>query len=109
MELVSMLWNCSSQFLCFHQIIEDSNCLSSENKHFDYNLSGRYALDWNNSRGCSDVLQYSDPHIAVAGVCDKSKEVGDDPSQETEFLGMVINSKEINISFPEQKLQNVKL
>ena len=72
-----MLWNCSRQFLRFHQIIEDSNCLSSENRHFDYNLSGRYALNWKNSRECSDVSQYSDPHIAVAGVCDKSKEFGD--------------------------------
>ena len=46
---VSMLWNCSLQFLRFHQIIEDSNCLYSENRHFDYNLSGRYAFNWQNS------------------------------------------------------------
>ena len=31
------------------------------------------------------------------------------PSQEMEFLGMVINSKEVAISLPEEKLQKVKL
>ena len=31
------------------------------------------------------------------------------PSQEIEFLGVVLNSKEMTISFPEQKLQKVKL
>ena len=31
------------------------------------------------------------------------------PSQEMEFLGMVINSKEITISLPEDKLLKVKL
>ena len=31
------------------------------------------------------------------------------PSQEMEFLGMVINSKEMTISLPEEKLQKVKL
>ena len=62
------------QFLClrFHQVIEDSNCLSSENRHFDHNLSRLYALKWKDSRKCSDVLQYSDRPIAGAGVCEKS-------------------------------------
>ena len=49
------------------------------NRHFDHNLSGRYALNWKYSRECSDVWQYSDLPIAGAGVFDKSKEVGDDP------------------------------
>ena len=31
------------------------------------------------------------------------------PSREMEFLGMVINSKEMTISLPEEKLQKVKL
>ena len=75
---VSMPWSCSSP-LRFHQIIEDSNCFSSDNRDFDHNLSGRYALNWKDSRECSDVSRYSDPPIAGAGVCDKSKEVGDDP------------------------------
>ena len=35
---VSMLWTSSSP-LRFHQITEDSKCLSSENRHFDHNLS----------------------------------------------------------------------
>ena len=69
---VSMLWTCTSP-LRFHQIIEDS----PENSHFDHNLSGRYALNWKDSRECSDVTQYSDPPIAGAGICDKSKKVGD--------------------------------
>ena len=69
---VSMLRTCSSP-LRFHQVIEDSNCLSSENTHFDHNLSGRYALNRKDSRECSDVSPYSDPPIAGAGVCDKSK------------------------------------
>ena len=56
-----------------------------ENRHFDHNWIGRYALNWKDSRERSDVSQYSDPPIAGAGVCDKSKEVGDDPSQEIEF------------------------
>ena len=45
---VSMLWTCSS-LLRFHQIIEHSNCLSLENKHFDHNLSGGYTLNWKDS------------------------------------------------------------
>ena len=73
-----MLWTYSI-LLPFCQIIEDSNCLFSENKHFDHNLSGRYALNWNDSQECSDVLRYNDPRIAEAGVCYKSKRVGDDP------------------------------
>ena len=75
---VSMLWTCSSP-LRFHQIIEDFNCLYSENRRFDHNLSGRYALNWKDSREYSDVSQYIDPPIAGSRVCDKSKEVGDDP------------------------------
>ena len=75
---VSMLSTCPSN-LRFHQIIEDSNCFSSENRHFDHNLSGRYALNWTDSRECLDVSRYSDPPIVGAGVFGKSKEVGDDP------------------------------
>ena len=51
---VSMLWTCSSP-LRFQHTIEDSNCLSWENRHFDHNLSGRYALNWKDSQECSDV------------------------------------------------------
>ena len=65
--------------LCFHQIIEDSNSFSSENRYFDYNLSGRCPLNSKDSRRCSDVLCYSETPIARAGGCDKSKEVRDDP------------------------------
>ena len=75
---VSMLWTCFSP-LRFHQIIEDSNCPSLEKRYFDHNLSRRFALNWRNSQECSDVSRYSDPPIAGAGFCDKSKEVGDDP------------------------------
>ena len=75
---VSILWTCSSP-LRFSQIIEDSYCLSSKNRHFDHNLPEQYALIWKNSQEGSDVSRYSDPPIAGAGVCDKSKEVGDDP------------------------------
>ena len=32
---VSILWTCTSP-LRFHQTIEDSNCLSLENRHFDF-------------------------------------------------------------------------
>ena len=72
------LWTCSSA-LPFQQIIEDSNCFSSEKRHFDHNLFGRYALNLKDSRECSDVSQYSDLATAGAEVCDKSKEVGDGP------------------------------
>ena len=75
-----------------------------ENKHFDHNLSGRYALNWKGRGECSDLSRFSDPPTSGAGVCDKSKEVGDDPSQEMEFLGMVINSKEMTVSLPEERL-----
>ena len=75
---VCMLWTCSGP-LRFYQIIEDSNWFSSENRHFDHSIRRRYALNWKNIREYSDVSRYSDPAIAGAGVCDKSKEVGDDP------------------------------
>ena len=75
---VSMIWTYSIP-LHFHQIIKDSNRFSSENRHFDHNLSGRYDLNWKDNRECSDLSWYSDPPIAGAGFCDKSKEVGDDP------------------------------
>ena len=73
-----MLWTCSIP-LPFRQIIEDSNCLSLDSRNFEHNLSGQYAVNWNDNQECSDVLRYSDPPIAEAGVCYKSKEVGDDP------------------------------
>ena len=84
---LSMLWTCTSP-LRFHQITEDSNCFSSENRHFDHNLSGPYTLIWKDNRECSDVSQYSDPPIARAGVCDKSKEVSDDPLREDRVSGI---------------------
>ena len=83
---VSMLWICSSP-LRFHQIIEHSNCLSLENKHFDHNLSGGYALNWKDSWECSDVLQCSDSPTAGAGACHKSKEAVDDPLTGGEVSG----------------------
>ena len=83
---VSMLWTCFSP-LRFHQIIEDFSCISSENRHFDHNLSERYALSWKDHRECSDVSRYSDPPIAGAGVCDKSKEVSDDSLKEDGVSG----------------------
>ena len=46
---VSMLCTFSSP-LHFYQIIEDSNCLSLENRYFDHNLSGQYVLNGKNSR-----------------------------------------------------------
>ena len=105
---VSMLWTCFSA-LYFQKIIEDSNCLSSENRHLDHNLFGRCVLNWKDSRECSDVSRYSNPPIAGARVCDKSKEVSDDPLTGDGVLGMAINSKEMTISLPKEKLQKVKL
>ena len=102
-----MLWTCSSP-LRFHQIIKDSNCLSSENRHFNHNLYGLYALNWKESRECSDVLRYSDPPIAGAGVCDKSKEVGNDPLTEDGVSGYG-NKLQREDSLSEEKLQKVKL
>ena len=81
-----MLWTCSSPLL-FHETIEDSNCLFSENRHFNHNLSGPYALNWKDSRECLDASPYSDPPITRAGVCDKSKEVGNDPLTGDEVSG----------------------
>ena len=77
------------QFLClcfelapaplrFPQIIEDSNCLSLENSHFDHNLSRWYALSWKNSWECPDVSRYSGALVAGTAVFDKAKEVGSD-------------------------------
>ena len=84
-----MLWTCSSP-LRFHQIIEDSNCLFSENRHFDQNLPGRYTLNRKDSRECSDALGYSDPPTELAFMLNLKKSVMT-PSPEMEFLGMVIN------------------
>ena len=74
---VSMLWTCSCP-LRFPQIIEDSNCLSLENSHFDHNLSRWYALSWKNSWECPDVSRYSGALVAGTAVFDKAKEVGSD-------------------------------
>ena len=79
---VSMFWTCSSH-LRFHQIIEDSSCLSSDNRLFDHNLSIRYTFNWKSSRQYPDASQYGEPPIAGARVSDKSKEVGGDPHCKT--------------------------
>ena len=105
---VSMLWTCSSP-LRFHQIIEDSNCLSSENRRFDHNLSGRYALNWKDSREYSDVSQYIDPPIAGSRVCDKSKEVGEDPLTGDGVSWYGNKLQRVDFSLPEKNFQKVKL
>ena len=66
---MSILWTSCSP-LYFHQIIGDSNCLSSENRYFDHQLG--FVINLKKS-----VMT---------------------PLQDMEFLGMVINSKEMTIS-----------
>ena len=85
----SVLGRSVSYYCNRSQIIEDSNCLSSQNRHFDHNLSRQYALNWKDSRECSDVSWYSDLTIAGAGVYDKLKEVSDNPLTEDGVSGYV--------------------
>ena len=103
-----MLWTCSSP-LHFQQIIEDSNCLSSENRLLiiiypdDMLLIGRPP---------DNVQMYRDTVILLLqelGLVINLKKLVMTPSLEMEFLGMVINSKEITFSLPEEKLQKVQL
>ena len=54
------------------------------------------------------VIQWSSYCLSSGFVINLKKSVMT-PSQEMEFLGMVINSKEIAISLPEDKLLKVKL
>ena len=88
----------------FQQIIEDSTCLFSENRHFDQNLSRQYALDWKENRECSDVLRYSDPPISEAWTCNKSKKFSDDPFTGDGVPGYGNNFKEMTITLPQEKL-----
>ena len=57
--------------LRFDQVIEEFNCLSSENRYFHHNLSRPSALNWKDSLKCSDVSRYRNPFTAEAGACDK--------------------------------------
>ena len=108
------------QFLClcsgpapgpyvFTKLLKIPIAFFSENRYFDHNLSRKFSLNLMDSRECSDVSGYSNPPNAGAGICDKSKEVGDDSLIGDGVSGYGHKFKEINISFLEGKLQKVKL
>ena len=41
-------------------------------------------------------------------LCDKSEEVCDDPVQEIEFLGLIMNSQTMTMSLPEERIGKIK-
>ena len=103
-----VLWPCTSP-ICFHKTPKDPHDPFKKDRGTHSNLFGRYLDHGQDKRRDYSSTRYTHSFTSVPGgfVINQKKPVMTSV-QEIEFLGVIVNSKEMTISLPQKKLQPTK-
>ena len=96
-----VLWPCTSP-ICFHKTPKDPHGPFKKDRDTHSDLFGRHVNYW------QDKLYEIQSFFYFNGFVVNEKKSVMTSVQEIEFLGMIVNSKEMTIFLPQNKLQSIK-
>ena len=102
--LLPVLWARAST-KDFHETLEDTNCIATQDKHTFSHLFGQRPSDSINIRGNSDEQRYT--HLSSSGFVINAKMSVFEPTHRLQFLGLLIDTSQMALSLTEEKLTKV--
>ena len=102
--LLPVLWARTST-KDFHETLEDTNCIATQDKHTFSHLFGQRPSDSKNIRGNSGEQRYT--HLSSSGFVINAKMSVFEPTHRLQFLGLLIDTSQMALSLAEEKLTKV--
>ena len=96
--LLPVLWARAST-KDFHETLEDTNCIATQDKHTFSHLFGQRPSDSKNIRGNSGEQRYT--HLSSSGFVINANQC------RLQFLGLLIDTSQMALSLAEEKLAKV--
>ena len=102
-----LFWSWSSP-TNIYKAPKNTNSYPQENNGEDHSVSRRHVIDVKDHKGVVSGKRDVDFSVTKLGLCNKSEKISAITSPKIEFLGLLIDSRAMTLSLPEEKVLEIQ-